>query len=88
MHSLNEKITCSEKEDTNVVDRTGIYKLEISMSFVNLLKICLQETTSYAASEHDELKRSTRVHSYYIGKVIEKSRTESHWSCRMGSRRY
>ena len=38
-----------------MVDRTGIWELEISMSFVDLLEVCLQETTSYAASEHDVL---------------------------------
>ena len=46
-------LTCSEKENADVVDRTGIWELEISMSFVDLLEVCLQETTSHAASEHD-----------------------------------
>ena len=36
-----------------MVDRTSICELEISMSFVDLLEVCLQEATSYAASEHD-----------------------------------
>ena len=36
-----------------MVDRTGIRELEISMSFIDLLEVCLEETTSYAASEHD-----------------------------------
>ena len=41
-----------------MVDRTGIRELEISMSFVDLLEVCLQETTSYAASEHDVFLRT------------------------------
>ena len=35
-----------------MVNRTSIWELEISMSFVDLLKVCLQEATSYATSEH------------------------------------
>ena len=55
------KLTCSEKEDANMVDRTGIRELEISMSFVDLLEVCLQETTSYAASEHDVFLRDKGI---------------------------
>lgn len=48
----DSKPTCSEKEHANMVNRTSIWELEISMSFVDLLKVCLQEATSYATSEH------------------------------------
>ena len=48
----DSKPTCSEKEDANVINGTGVWELEISMSFVDLLKVCLKETTSNAASEH------------------------------------
>jgi hypothetical protein len=57
-----------------MVDRTGIWELEISMSFVDLLEVCLQETTSYAASEHgvsqDELSLAVRASIQEIRNMV------------------
>jgi len=69
MHGLKEysNFTCSEKENTNMVDRTGICEFEISMSLVDLLEVCLQETTRYAASEHDVFGKKPSTQGMVIG---------------------
>ena len=62
------ELTCSEKEDANMVNRTGIWELEIRMSFVDLLEVCLQKTTGHAASEHDVLVERVSLESVRVSR--------------------
>ena len=52
-----------------MVDGTSICELEISMCFVDLLEVCLQKATSYAASEHDVYDLREEISTRY-GRMI------------------
>jgi hypothetical protein len=44
--------TCAKEKHADVVDALGCRQLKGSFGFVDLLQICLQESSSYAATEH------------------------------------